>query len=250
MPSNQSSAQIQQNLIPNEPALVDALNFLKKDIGLLYNSHHIGTIQSFDSDKQTAKVSINYTKTYFEVDSTGVLAPVQVNYPTLLDCPVFFAGGGGRALTFPVAQGDECLIAFNDRDIDRWFSGASAGPVATPRLHSIADGLVFVGFRSLPRVLANLDTARAALRGNAAGTTVIAAGADKLLLANAVTTLNTLLQALCTELTGLTSTLAIMTISGVTPGGGVSGAPVNAASITSIGARITATALDIAGLLE
>lgn len=145
-------SDLPQNLIPNEMSLGDLLDLVKRDIFLSLNCHAIGTIQSFDSDKQTAQATINYKKTYFDSE-LGSYKPVLVDYPQLIDCPVVVLGGGSGALTFPIAEGDECLVLFNDRDLDNWFGGSSGSAVATPRLHSFSDGLILVGVRSLANVI-------------------------------------------------------------------------------------------------
>ena len=102
------------NMVPSEPSLKDLLDLLKKDILLSLNAHHIGTIQSFNSAKQTATATINYPKTYYQLNSlSGLYNPVLVNYPLLVDCPLICLGGGTAALTFPIQSGDECLVLFN-----------------------------------------------------------------------------------------------------------------------------------------
>ncbi len=168
---------VKQNLIPNEPELKDVLELLKKDISLSLNCHAIATIQSFDSEKQTASATVNYRQTYFERGADGVYVPVLKNYPLLVDCPVVCLGGGAGALTFPIAEGDECLVLFNDRDLDNWFSGSSSSAVATSRLHSFADGVLVVGLRSLANSLSDYNTSGTELKF---GTTKLKIGATKL----------------------------------------------------------------------
>lgn len=151
-------AQMTQNInyIPNEPELKDLLDYFKKQIKLELNCHHIGTINSFDSSNQTAQVSINYAKTFLQIDSVGATSVVTSNYPVLVDCPVICLGGGGTgALTFPIAAGDECLLLFNDRDLDNWFSGSSGSAPASGRLHAFSDAVVLVGLRSMGNVIPN-----------------------------------------------------------------------------------------------
>jgi Phage protein Gp138 N-terminal domain len=41
---------------------------------------------------------------------------VSVALPVLVDCPVQFPAGGNCTLTFPVAEGDECLCSGAGRD--------------------------------------------------------------------------------------------------------------------------------------
>ncbi len=147
-----------QNLTPQEPQLADLLSLQKKGIFLSLNCHHIGTIEKFDATQQTAQVSINYKKTYFRPNpQTGANEPQLIDYPVLLDCPVVVLGGGGAGLTFPIAPGDECIVLFNDRDINTWFQGNSSAGNPTPRLHSLADGIALVGVRSLPNVLQDYE---------------------------------------------------------------------------------------------
>lgn len=156
---------IVQNLIPNEPELKDLLALYRKQTLLGLSCHHIGTIQDFNELDQTASVQIVYKKTVFQPNAaSGGYSPVLIDYPVLIDCPVIFLGGGPASLTFPVDTGDECILLFNDRDMDNWFSGAPNGPVATPRLHSFSDAIALVGVRSLPNSLIDFDTDRAVLQ--------------------------------------------------------------------------------------
>jgi hypothetical protein len=243
-----ASPEIKQNLVPSDVQLQDLLDIAKKDIMMSLVCHHIGTVKSFDPVKQTATAVINYKKTYFQRDpQTRLYQKVYVDYPILLDCPCVVLGGGNGALTMPITEGDECLILFNDRDIDNWFSSGQVGPVATARLHSLSDALILVGVRSSANVIEDYDTERAVLRW---GATMVGVGETQVKIANATTTLNTLLQDLITAINDLVTQTAALTVTGVTPGGGASGVPANAAAITAIGTQLTTLATDLGGLLE
>ncbi len=167
-----------QNLIPNEPELKDLLDLHKKDIFLGLNCHAIATIQSFDPTQQTASATVNYKKTYFKPNAQGVYRATLVDYPQLIDCPVLCLGGGAGSLRFPIAAGDECLVLFNDRDLDVWFQGSSSSAVATPRLHSFSDAIIIVGIRSLANVLTDYDSVNPQIKaGGLTATFRIAGGA-------------------------------------------------------------------------
>lgn len=146
------------NLLPNEPGLKDLLDYFGKQLKLEINCHHIGTIKSFDSANQTAQITINYTKTFQQLTSNGNVNVITSNYPLLAECPVICLGGGAGSLTFPISEGDECLVLFNDRDLDNWFNGSSSSAPNTPRLHSFADAVALVGLRSLAKVLTSYPT--------------------------------------------------------------------------------------------
>jgi len=77
--------------------------------------------------------------------------------------PVQVAGGGSFALSFPIKQGDECLLIFGDRSIDNWFiKGGDQDPVDLRR-HALSDAVAIVGIRSKPSKLADYDGDRAVL---------------------------------------------------------------------------------------
>ena len=244
-----ATPQIPFNFIPTEPTLTDALDLHKKDIFLELVAHHVGVIQSFNFINQTATATIAYPKTYFQLNSiTGVYQPYQVSYPTMLDCPVIFLGGGtNTSLTFPVAKNQECLVLFNDRDFSNWFAGGAGAPVATPRSHSYSDGIILAGLRSSGNVLSNFDLVRALLKGGSAVMGVNPA-TGKVLISNTTptgsagvytypSTLNTLIGTLITAIKGLS-----IDINGFGPGQGV----VDATSI----AALTVVATQIGLLLE
>lgn len=191
--------------------LKSLLDLLEHDISYDLNCHAIGTIQGFNPANQTASVSINYTKIVNVPDPS---APSQdqnpayiqkaIPYPKFADCPVVIMGGGSSYLTFPIAIGDECLVLFNDRDIDNWFATGQVAPPATGRLHSFSDAIVLVGLRSTLRSISNYDTTRAVIT-NGAVQVGINPNTNLATIKNAVTTLNTALQELITGIQGATA---------------------------------------------
>jgi Phage protein Gp138 N-terminal domain len=243
-----------QNIAPvREPNLKDLLDLYKKQTLLNLNCHHLGTIQSFNSTNQTVSVTINYTKTFFQFQAeTQTYESINVNYPIIAECPLIVHGGGLARITFPVAQGDQCLLLFNDRDIDNWFNGSLTSPNNTPRLHSFTDCIALIGPNNMNTIITDYDTTRALITN---GTVMngINPVTNKLTLTNG-TSLNTLLQNLCTQIENLCTQLAELTVTAVTPAapmpGNVSGIPVNASAITTIGNNISSVASDIAMLIE
>ena len=109
---------------------------------LSFNCHQVGHIISFDGDSQTAKCQVGIRRIF-----RGDKGPVDL--PPLVDCPVYGPAGGGFALTFPIAAGDECLLAFADRAIDFWWQNGGVQLPAEYRLHDLSDAIAFVGLPSL-----------------------------------------------------------------------------------------------------
>lgn len=106
-------------------------------------------IKSFDPVKMSA--SAQPTIQAKIVDALG--AARWVSLPLLVDCPVVFPGGGGFTLTFPLVDGDECLVVFASRCIDAWWQSGGVQVQSDTRLHDLSDGFVLAGVRSQPRVL-------------------------------------------------------------------------------------------------
>ena len=108
-----------------------------------------GIIDTYTPAEQVC--SARCTLTVPRYDETG--AKVEIEIPLLLDLPVFFPSGGGFSMTFPLVEGDEVLVVFASRCIDRWWKYGSVQPQNEFRMHDLSDGFAFAGFRSQPRVL-------------------------------------------------------------------------------------------------
>ncbi len=104
-----------------EPTLIETLQSLKSDVFKNLYCHVPGRIESFDGAKKTATVQLLFASQL--PDGT------TVNYPVLVDCPVFTYQGGGGSFQAPITAGDPCLVVFADRNLDAWFqNGAAAIP--------------------------------------------------------------------------------------------------------------------------
>lgn len=129
-----------------------------------------GILQAFDAGAMTAKVQPSVQGQLRQADGTWKDATL----PLCLDCPVIFPAGGGFALTFPLAQGDEGLLVFASRCIDAWWASGGVQKQPRFRMHDLSDGFFLPGCFSQPRKLANINTSFPELR-NAAGTIKLAA---------------------------------------------------------------------------
>lgn len=68
-------------------------------------------IQSFNPGAMTCEAQPTVNGIVRQQDGTSK----EIKMPLLLDCPVFFPGGGGVTLTFPIKPGDEVGEVFIDR---------------------------------------------------------------------------------------------------------------------------------------
>ena len=205
------------SVIPNPtppiapPDLRDVLQGLRREIFSSLKCAVPGIIQNFNSSRQTAEIKIALQAT--------VGTAVQ-NYPLLVDCPCVILGGGGGVLTFPIQQGDTCLVLFCDRSIDNWFSTGNVAPPDQQRAHSLADGIALVGIHSLANSVGSYSTDGAEFRLGGGKVRITATGEVILTSAggatidmntmvgfgNATSSLKTILDALMTTLTNWVNT--------------------------------------------
>ncbi|HBS6341514.1 TPA: phage baseplate protein [Klebsiella pneumoniae] len=119
-----------------------------------------GIIQSFDPDAVTAVIQPAIKGV--EHDTSG--AEISVNLPLLVDVPVVFPRGGGCTLTFPVKEGDECLVIFADRCIDFWWQSGGVQEPVDGRMHDLSDAFCIVGPQSQAKKIGGISTTAAQLR--------------------------------------------------------------------------------------
>lgn len=236
-----------QTLYPSELGLKDVLDILKKEINIETNCHHVGVIQEFDEINQTAIIQIAYKRTILVLNTvTSQYEPTLLDYPLLLDVPVICLGGGGSsggALTFPIGKGDECLVLFNDRAIDTWWSsGTLNAPPPVNRFHYITDGVALVGLRSQPNALSAYDINRATLKCKE-GRVTINKNNSKIGIANNVTSLLIELQNLIGAVGSLVGQVGALNTA-------TANSPAIAAALVTINSTLSTITGDLGGLLE
>jgi hypothetical protein len=188
-----------------DPDMADLVLKIKQDISYNMNCVQLGTIELYDPTTNSASISINYRRQL----PTGDV----IDYPLLVQCPVFILSGGDSYVSMPVTSGDQCIILFNDRDIDNWYYQGVVDVPATARAHNISDGIALVGVR-------NLVTATP----TSIGSVLIDAGSKTIAFKNDLANFKVLLDSTLDTLAGLTVQV------GPTP------YPLTAASIAAINA--------------
>lgn len=129
--------------------MTDMLASFKLDLLRSINCVKPGVVQSFDSTRKTAEVSILF-KRVLPTGATG-------DYPLLVDVPVVTLQGGGGYIQFPISPGDQGLLFFSDRNIDAWFQTGSQAPPNDARAHDLSDGFFLCGVNSLASAMPNYD---------------------------------------------------------------------------------------------
>lgn len=110
------------------------------------NCMRIGIIQEFYPEDLTVDVLITNKKTKrLNVDGTQDVRDFPLIRAKVCYCNPFE--------TFPLKQGDECVLLFADREIESWFINGDANPEGYSRMHSLTDAVAIVGIRSLPNII-------------------------------------------------------------------------------------------------
>ena len=120
-----------------------------KNISMTLNCVKIGKITSFDKNDQTASVQILH-----RIDGNYDLdIDKSVDYPLLCKVPVVVLQGGGASITFPIKDGDQCIVLFCDYMIDNWWVSGNVSSSDFPRRHDLSDAIAIVGLSALPNVI-------------------------------------------------------------------------------------------------
>ena len=119
------------------PGFDDSLEQIRAEVFTTLNCIQVGRIVAFDKGNQTANVEIQLRRRRNETEIA--------EYPVLQDCPVFVLQGGGAYIDLPIAARDYCIVLFNDRNIDTWWSTANVAEPPNRRKHALSDGIAIVG---------------------------------------------------------------------------------------------------------
>jgi phage baseplate assembly protein gpV len=123
-----------------------------------------GIIQSFNPMAMTCTVKPAVLIPLKDPETADIS---QVEIPVLLDVPVIYPSGGGFTLTFPIKNGDECLVIFSSRCIDTWWqNGGYKNQLPLLRMNDLSDGFALIGPRSQVRTLPNVSSATTQLRSD------------------------------------------------------------------------------------
>lgn len=121
-----------------------------------------GNIQSFDGNAITCVVQPGIMAYMRAPDG----AMQWIKLPLLVDVPVVAMRGGGCTLTFPIAEGDECLMVIASRCIDAWWQQGGVQIQAELRMHDLSDGFAIPGPFSQATKIGGWSMSAVQLRSN------------------------------------------------------------------------------------
>lgn len=101
----------------------------------------IGVINSYNAENSTAEIQLVAKEGM--IDKDGNVESKAL--PILPDVPIVFPHSKEHAITFPIKEGDECLVIFGDRAIDAWWQSGGVQEQNIDRIHSLSDAIAYVG---------------------------------------------------------------------------------------------------------
>ena len=131
-----------KKIYSDEPDLGLVLEYLGERLSSKFKCHRVGKIKAMHTDRLTVDVEL-LDKFVFRDNVSSITE--------LADLPLLIYGGANSSLTFGNIVGCECLVHFNDTDIDNWYSTGEAYEPNTGRQHDFADGFVELRPFSLPK---------------------------------------------------------------------------------------------------
>lgn len=135
---------------PNsKKSLTDVLNHWFDNFSGAINCVKIGKITGVNTSNQTVSVQILHKR----INESSVTKRELRDYPLLQGVPFVVLGGGQSYVSFPISVGDNCLLFFNDYEIDRWWETGENLPANFERRHDISDAFALVGIHSLANLI-------------------------------------------------------------------------------------------------
>ena len=139
------------------PDLTEFIQRRMREVSASINCCQTGKIIGINANG-TVTVAINFQKIIrgiVPIPGNPIMGDQIVQYPALVNVPVFVYQGGGSYISMPIAVNDECLLLFCDRDMDIWFETGNINVPNSDRVHNINDAIAIVGINNLTQPLLN-----------------------------------------------------------------------------------------------
>lgn len=186
-------------MFKGNPNLEDVFEIVKEYTMAFINCSRIGRIRSFNPENCTAYIDIME------------LIPNNGNneIPSILaDVPVIFYGSRNARITPPDIEGSNCLLIFQDRNIDNFLTTGEQYEPDNDRTHSYADCVALLTLNSYIDKPVMYDANALTLYNGTQFAKIfndsIELYAEKIKLYNSQTTLLTLIKSLITEIQNIT----------------------------------------------
>lgn len=125
-----------------------------------------GIIQSFDASAMTCTVKCAIRENIKNYDA-GKYEDIEL--PLLQDVPIVFPSAGNYQITFPISQGDECVVLFADMCIDNWWLNGGIQNQFEKRRHDLSDAFCMPAKMSQSKKISSFNTNCLEIKNSASG---------------------------------------------------------------------------------
>lgn len=101
-----------------------------------------GIVQAYDPDTERATIQIA-VKHRRDPDEDGAIE--HVSYPLLASVPIVQARCADYGLTFPVKEGDRCMVYFADVNLAEWYAAGEDAESGDVEIHGLAGAFAVLG---------------------------------------------------------------------------------------------------------
>lgn len=134
------------NYINGENDLISLLKLSLNDFGENFNCVRVGIVQEFLYKQQLVRVKIASQRLIrINRDGTQTTQDYAEIYAKLCYATPY--------MNQPPKVGDECVLLFNDREMESWWINGSANQRAYNRMHDLTDCIAICGLRSQPKLV-------------------------------------------------------------------------------------------------
>lgn len=138
------------NSITATPTLIQTLDGICQKVGYELNCMRIGIVKEFYKEDLTVDVLIANKKTLgLNADGTQNTTDFPIIRAKVVYCNPY--------ISYPLKNGDECVLLFSDREIESWFINGEINPEGYQRMHDKTDAVALFGIRSLPNMIEIVD---------------------------------------------------------------------------------------------
>ena len=102
-------------------------------------------IQSYNPENNTIEAQPTVRERF--ISENGKIS--YMDYPLLINVPVVRTGFKDAVVSFPINQGDECLVIFSDVSFDYWWMNGGINNPVEQRRHDLSDGFAILGINNL-----------------------------------------------------------------------------------------------------
>ena len=134
------------NYVNTPTDLMSVLKLALDGFGQDLNCVRVGIIQEFIWKEQVVRVKIASQRLInVNKDGSQTTEDYAEIYAKLCYASPFHL--------FPPKVGDECVLLFNDREMESWWINGSANQRAYNRMHDLTDCIAICGLRSQPKLV-------------------------------------------------------------------------------------------------